>query len=82
VSFAAITTCVASQRVFNSLSTQSGNFWIYPRITSPMVFAVACANVDIAGRYFEIRHDRFLSDTPVTSLIIYLHTIQSFVELL
>jgi hypothetical protein len=41
VSFAAITLCVASQRVFVvvvvvvvfiSLSTQSGNFWIYPRI--------------------------------------------------
>jgi hypothetical protein len=41
VSFAAITLCVASQRVFLavsvvddviSLSTQSGNFWIHPRI--------------------------------------------------
>jgi hypothetical protein len=35
VSFASITLCVASQRVFLllfiSLSTQSGNFWIYPR---------------------------------------------------
>jgi hypothetical protein len=31
VSFAAITLCVASQRVFISLSTQSGNFWIHPR---------------------------------------------------
>jgi hypothetical protein len=36
VSFAAITVCVASQRVFIfvvvfSLSTQSGNFWIYRR---------------------------------------------------
>jgi hypothetical protein len=34
VSFAAITLCVASQRVFIvvvSLSTQSGNFWIQPR---------------------------------------------------
>jgi hypothetical protein len=34
VSFAAITLCVASQRVFItvfiSLLTQSGNFWIYP----------------------------------------------------
>jgi hypothetical protein len=28
VSFAAITLCVTSQRVFISLSTQSGNFWI------------------------------------------------------
>jgi hypothetical protein len=35
VSFAAITPCVASRQVFVvviSLSTQSGNFWIYPRI--------------------------------------------------
>jgi hypothetical protein len=31
VSFASITLCVASQRVFISLSTQSGNFWIHPR---------------------------------------------------
>jgi hypothetical protein len=34
VSFAAITLCVASQRVIPkdiSLSTQSGNFWIHPR---------------------------------------------------
>jgi hypothetical protein len=39
VSFAAITLCVASQRMFFSLlllmmSTQSGNFWIHPRIIS------------------------------------------------
>jgi hypothetical protein len=37
VSFAAITPCVASQclflLLFVSLSTQSGNFWIYPRIS-------------------------------------------------
>jgi hypothetical protein len=35
VSFAAITLCVASQRVFIvviSLSTQAGNFWIHPRM--------------------------------------------------
>jgi hypothetical protein len=34
VNFAAITLCVAYQRVFISisLSTQSGNFWIHPRI--------------------------------------------------
>jgi hypothetical protein len=35
VSFAAITLCVASQRVFVVIyfvMTQSGNFWIYPRI--------------------------------------------------
>jgi hypothetical protein len=36
VSFSAITFCVASQRVIPNvsaylLSTQSGNFWIYPR---------------------------------------------------
>jgi hypothetical protein len=38
VSFAAITLCVASQRVFvivvvYFVMTQSGNFWIYPRST-------------------------------------------------
>jgi hypothetical protein len=36
VSFAAITLCVASQRVFivvYFVMTQSGNFWIQPRIT-------------------------------------------------
>jgi hypothetical protein len=35
-SFAAITLCVASQRVYIviSLSTQSGNFWIHPPILS------------------------------------------------
>jgi hypothetical protein len=34
VSFIAITLCVASQRVFIviSLSTQSGNIWIHPRM--------------------------------------------------
>jgi hypothetical protein len=40
MSFAAITICVASQRVFvvvvvvvvYFVMTQSGNFWIYPRI--------------------------------------------------
>jgi hypothetical protein len=32
VSFAAITLCVGSQRVFISLSTRSGNIWIHPRI--------------------------------------------------
>jgi hypothetical protein len=35
VSFASIIRCVASQRVFVvviSLSTQSGNFWIHPRM--------------------------------------------------
>jgi len=34
VSFDAITLCVASQRVFISLSTQSGSFWIHPRMTA------------------------------------------------
>jgi hypothetical protein len=36
MSFAAITLCVASQRVFivvYLVTTQSGNFWIYPRTT-------------------------------------------------
>jgi hypothetical protein len=35
MSFAAITLCVASQRVFTVVyfvMTQSGNFWIHPRI--------------------------------------------------
>jgi hypothetical protein len=39
VSFAAITLYVASQREFIvaviSLTTQSGNFWIYPRTVVP-----------------------------------------------
>jgi hypothetical protein len=37
VSFAAITLCVASQRVFivvHFVMTQSGNFWIHPRIST------------------------------------------------
>jgi hypothetical protein len=39
VSFAAISLCVASQRVFIAsvvyfVMTQSGNFWIHPRITT------------------------------------------------
>jgi hypothetical protein len=37
VSFAAITVCVASQRlliIVISLSTQSGNFWIYPQCSN------------------------------------------------
>jgi hypothetical protein len=38
VSFATITLCVTSQRVFIivviSLSTQSGDFWIHPRIAT------------------------------------------------
>jgi hypothetical protein len=39
VSFAAIILCVDSQRVFTVilLSTQSGNFWINPRITKKKV---------------------------------------------
>jgi hypothetical protein len=44
VSFAAITTCVASQRVFIVVSicpvmTQSGNFWIHSR---SFKFVVVC----------------------------------------
>jgi hypothetical protein len=47
VSFAAITLCVASQRVFIVASvyfvmTQSGNFLIHPRINE--VFAFLCIN--------------------------------------
>jgi hypothetical protein len=45
VSFAAITLCVAFQRVFIivfiSLSTQSGNFWIHT-LTSAFFFNVLC----------------------------------------
>jgi hypothetical protein len=40
VRFAAITLCVASQRVFIvvvSLSTQSGNFWIHLRTKTEML---------------------------------------------
>jgi len=39
VSFAAITVCVASQRVFIvviSLWTQSGNFWIHRHVHKPL----------------------------------------------
>jgi hypothetical protein len=41
VSFAAITICVASQRVFIVVSvyfvmTKSGNFWIHPPSISPL----------------------------------------------
>jgi hypothetical protein len=44
VSFAAITLCVASQRVFIfviSLSTQSGNFWIHPPIVATVKVKIA-----------------------------------------
>jgi hypothetical protein len=42
MSFAAITHCVASQRVFVvvSLLTQSGNFWIHPRMRVRFSFRV------------------------------------------
>jgi hypothetical protein len=45
VSFATITLCVASQRVFivivvvYFIMTQSGNFWIYPRTHFPCHFS-------------------------------------------
>jgi hypothetical protein len=48
VSFAAINLCVVSQRVcfllllFISLSTQSGNFWIHPRTSGPVLGGVYC----------------------------------------
>jgi hypothetical protein len=41
VCFAVITLCVVSQRVFvivYFVMTQSGNFWLYPRITAPNEF--------------------------------------------
>jgi hypothetical protein len=48
VSFAAITLCVASQRVFivvvYFVMTQSGNFWIHPRIF--LNREVIVANID------------------------------------
>jgi hypothetical protein len=49
VSFPAITISVASQRVFllsssfNSLSTQSGNVWIHPRICILNWFTLSCS---------------------------------------
>jgi hypothetical protein len=48
VSFAAITLCVASQRVFiivvaYSVMTQSGNFWIHPRMYSHLYNLTAAA---------------------------------------
>jgi hypothetical protein len=52
VSFAAITFCVASQRVFiavrvNFIMTQSGNFWILPHI-----FLDSCNLYDIYERIY------------------------------
>jgi hypothetical protein len=50
VSFDAITLCVASQQVFLvlllfiSLSTQSGNFWIYPRTSIADTYLLRQAN--------------------------------------
>jgi len=52
VNFAAITLCVASERVFivvaDFVMTQSGNFWIHPRIVTlqlTMGFkSVSCTN--------------------------------------
>jgi hypothetical protein len=46
VSFAAISLCVASQRVFIAVSvylfmTQSGNFWIHPRVLFLEVYNVS-----------------------------------------
>jgi hypothetical protein len=47
VSFAAITLCVASQRLIPKVSiyfvtTQSGNFWIHPHISVPLIY-VTCS---------------------------------------
>jgi hypothetical protein len=44
VSFAYITLCVASQRVFvvvYFIMTQYGNFWVQPRTSFQVVFAVS-----------------------------------------
>jgi hypothetical protein len=54
VSFAAITLCVASQRVFmvvgvNFVMTQSGNFWINPHIChKPFPEILDCSFLDVA----------------------------------
>jgi hypothetical protein len=59
VSFAAVNLCVASQLVFLlllfiSLSTQSGNFWIHPRmILSRHSNSRQNLNVRIANESFE-----------------------------
>jgi hypothetical protein len=52
VSFAAITLCVASQLEFNFVvvyfvMTESGNFWIYPRINAKKIFANCRTNKKI-----------------------------------
>jgi hypothetical protein len=56
VSFAAITLCVASQRVFIVilLSIQSGNFWIHPSITcviEKMSLNKPISNIYVCGKY-------------------------------
>jgi hypothetical protein len=58
VSFAAITLCVASQRVFvlvvvYFVMTQSGNFWIHPRIPPPPLLGYLCQGIRLC-----VIHDR------------------------
>jgi hypothetical protein len=60
VSFAAIILCVASQEecLFISLSTQSENFWIYPRIhATEKMFQVKCV---------DMKHVYILSQTQIS----------------
>jgi hypothetical protein len=45
VSFAPISLCVASQLVFISLSTQSGNFWIHSRLCAHYSWIILRAHV-------------------------------------
>jgi hypothetical protein len=57
VSFAAITLCVASRRVFVvviSLTTQSVNFWIHPRTFSlPVLYARSTQRLRAVGQNFD-----------------------------
>jgi hypothetical protein len=57
VSFAAITLCVASQRVFifvvYFVMTESGNFWIQPR-TSPLILLILISSIDIQKKNVKI----------------------------
>jgi hypothetical protein len=66
VSFATVTLCVASQRVFLLfilLSTQSGNFWIHPRIVPEWRGAKSVAShrkrggIDLAANTTQVRRE-------------------------
>jgi hypothetical protein len=88
VSFAAIKLCVASQRVFIvviSLSTQSGNFWIYPRMLD-----VGCGHIeeihckidvllsipDVSAPMRHLSHwrkDRWIPNTQIANILLKVH---------